>query len=60
MDDERNHGGSISSGGFKTPDQLLDLPYFNILLRVVRLSLGAHVDDKIDKRPGKRGSKFGL
>jgi hypothetical protein len=28
--DERDHGGSISSGGFETLDQLLDLPDLNL------------------------------
>lgn len=27
---ERDHGGSVSAGGFKTLDQLLDLPHLNI------------------------------
>lgn len=35
-DNERNHGGSISTSGFKTLDQLLDLPDLDILLSFVR------------------------
>jgi hypothetical protein len=29
-DDEGNHGGSISSGGFEALDELLDLPDLNL------------------------------
>lgn len=36
-DDERNHGGSIASSGLKALDQLLHLPYLNVLFRFVRL-----------------------
>jgi hypothetical protein len=36
-DNERNHGGSISTGGFETLDQLLDLPDLNVLLRLIGL-----------------------
>lgn len=53
-DNQRNHRGSISSGGFKTLDELLDLPDFNILLRVVRSLSRAHVGrgDQGYTRPG--------
>lgn len=41
--DEGNHGGSISAGGFKTLDQLLHLPDLDVLLGIVRLLLlGTH------------------
>jgi hypothetical protein len=36
-DDERNHGGSISTSGFKTLDQLLDLPDLNVLFSLIGL-----------------------
>jgi len=36
-DDERYHGSPIPSRGFKTLDELLDLPYFNILFGFVLL-----------------------
>ena len=36
-DDERNHACAIATGGFKTLDELLDLPYLNVLLRFVPL-----------------------
>lgn len=43
-DDERNHGSSISAGRFKTLDQLLDLPDFDVLLGFTGLLLfGTHV-----------------
>lgn len=29
-DNEGNHGGSVSAGGFKTLDQLLDLPHLDV------------------------------
>jgi hypothetical protein len=35
--DERNHGGSISSGRFESLDQFLDLPDLDVLLGLVRL-----------------------
>lgn len=41
-DDERNHGRSISSSGFEALDQLLHLPYLNVLLGVVGLDR-AHI-----------------
>jgi hypothetical protein len=42
-DNEGNHGCAISTGGFKTLDQLLDLPDLNVLLGVVGLLvLGRH------------------
>ena len=34
---ERNHGGAIAAGGFKTLDQLLDLPDLDVLLGLVGL-----------------------
>ena len=55
--DERNHGGSISASRFQTLDQLLHLPDFDVLLRIVRLLLlllGAHVGrGEGDVQPGK-------
>jgi hypothetical protein len=41
---ERDHGGTISAGGFKTLDELLDLPDLNVLLGFTALSLllGTH------------------
>ena len=39
-DDERNHAGAIPAGGFKTLDQLLDLPHLNVLLGLAALPLG--------------------
>lgn len=43
-DNERNHGGTISAGRFKTLDQLLNLPDLNVLLGFTALSLllGTH------------------
>ena len=41
---ERNHGSSISTSGFKTLDQLLDLPDLDILLSFVRRR-GAHLGE---------------
>lgn len=42
---EGNHRSSIATGGFKTLDQLLDLPNLNVLLRLslLLLLLGAHL-----------------
>ncbi len=37
--DEGNHGGSISSGGFQAFDQLLHLPDFNVFLGLVCLGV---------------------
>jgi len=51
-DDERNHGGSISTSGFKTLDELLDLPYFDVLLGLVRLLLFTHVGGAVVVRAG--------
>ena len=36
-DDEWDHGGSIASGGFKSLDELLHFPYFDILFGLVGL-----------------------
>ena len=36
-DDERNHGSSVATRLFKALDQLLDLPYLDVLLCFVRL-----------------------
>lgn len=36
-DNERNHGCAVTTRLFKALDQLLDLPYFNVLLGFVRL-----------------------
>lgn len=36
-DDERDHGGPISSGSFQALDQLFDLPDLDILLGLVGL-----------------------
>ena len=29
-DDERDHGGTVATGGLKTLDELLDLPYLDL------------------------------
>ena len=51
-DDKRNHRGAISSGGLQTLDQFFNLPYFDILLRFIRLGR-AHVGRHDDVgRPG--------
>ena len=42
-DDKGDHGCSISSGLLKPLDELLHLPYLDILLRLVGL-WGAHVE----------------
>jgi hypothetical protein len=42
-DDERDHGGSISSGSFQALDQLLHFPDLDILLGLVGLGV-AHLD----------------
>lgn len=42
-DDERNHGSSVTTGLFQALDELLDLPYFDVLLGLVRLLLFTHV-----------------
>lgn len=42
-DDKRDHRCSISSGLLKPLDELLHLPYLNVLLRLVGL-WGAHVE----------------
>lgn len=42
-DDQRDHGGAISSSSLKTLDQLLDFPYLDVLLSLVLLR-GTHVD----------------
>lgn len=34
---QRNHGGSVSSGCFEALDELLNLPYFDVLFRLVGL-----------------------
>lgn len=52
-DNQRNHGGSISSGRFKTPDELLDLPNLDVLLGLVRRWVGHDVE----KGPSTTGSK---
>lgn len=39
-DDERDHARAVTTGGFETFDQLLDLPYLDVLLGVSALSLG--------------------
>ena len=48
--DEGNHGSSIATSGFKTLDQLLDLPDLNVLLRLslLLLLLGAHFGRSAD------------
>jgi hypothetical protein len=38
-----NHGGSISPGSLQALDQLLDLPDFDVLLRLVGLGV-THYD----------------
>jgi hypothetical protein len=38
-DNERDHAGAVTAGGFEALDQLLDLPYLNVLLGVVGLRL---------------------
>ena len=61
-DNERDHGGTISAGGFKTLDQLLDLPDLNILLGFTGLSLlllGTHGGRGQGDR-GRNGSIRGL
>lgn len=42
-DDKRDHGCSISSSLLKPLDELLHLPYLNVLLRLVGL-WGAHIE----------------
>jgi hypothetical protein len=42
-DDERNHGGSVTTGLCQALDELLDLPHFNVLLGLVGLLLFTHV-----------------
>lgn len=51
-DNERNHRGSISTSGFKTLDQLLDLPDLDILLSFVRRR-GAHLGEATVDQGGK-------
>ena len=48
-DDKGNHRGSVPPCSLEALDQLLHLPYLNVLLRLVRLR-GAHVErsDKVD------------
>lgn len=36
-DNQRNHGCPVSAGGLEALDQLLHLPYLDVLLRIVRL-----------------------
>lgn len=48
-DNERNHGGSISAGGFQALDQFLHLPDLDVLLHIVRLLLlllGTHFEEE--------------
>lgn len=47
--DKGNHRCSVTPCGFKALDQLLHLPYLNVLLRLVRLR-GAHLErrDEVD------------
>ena len=52
-DNQRNHGRSISSGCFKTPDELLDLPDLDVLLGLVRRWVGHDVV----KGPSTAGSR---
>lgn len=52
-DNQRNHGRSISSGRFKTPDELLDLPNLDVLLGLVRRWVGHDVE----KGPSTAGSR---
>lgn len=42
-DDKRDHRCSISSGSLKPLDELLDLPYLNVLLGFIRLLGRTHV-----------------
>lgn len=51
--DQRNHGGSVSSGGFEPLNELLNLPYFNILFRLVglRCAHGGQRDATEVRRP---------
>lgn len=60
-DNERDHGGTISTGGFKTLDQLLDLPDLNVLLGFTRLALllGTH-GGRGEGDPGRGESIRGL
>lgn len=63
-DDERNHGSSISAGGFQALDELLHLPNLDVLLGIIRLLLlllGAHVGrGEGDVQPGKKSEGFCL
>lgn len=43
-DDERDHAGAVATGGLEALDELLDLPYLDVLLGVVRLR-GTHDGD---------------
>jgi hypothetical protein len=56
-DNERNHGCSISSGGLKTLDELLDLPDLNLF---IGLLVSVHVHDGKNARScagaGQRGA----
>lgn len=60
-DNERDHGGTISAGGFKTLDQLLDLPNLNVLLGFAALALllGTH-GGRGEGDPGRGESIRGL
>lgn len=60
-DNERDHGGTISAGGFETLDQLLDLPDLNVLLGFTTLALllGTH-GGRGEGDPGRGESIRGL
>lgn len=60
-DDEGNHRGSVSPCSLEALDQLLHLPYLNVLLRLVRLR-GAHLErrDEVDTLDESTTSRVNL
>jgi hypothetical protein len=60
-DDERNHGGSVTTGLCQALDELLDLPHFNVLLGLVGLLLFTHVGGAcVVRAVGNKGCGAGL
>lgn len=55
-DDERDHGGAVTTGLFKALDEFLDLPYLNVLLGLVRLGV-AHDCGSLVVEPDADGSE---
>lgn len=60
-DDKGNHRGPVPPCSLEALDQLLHLPYLNVLLRLVRLS-GAHVErrDEVDSPKEGTASRVNL